>query len=174
MLVQYLKKKLMNLFKKEKEEKNLTSKQIRNIKRRMSKKKEEDEEFIKLAVYGSLRKGFKLNTKYFTGSLFLGTFSSSPEFTMYDLGEYPGVIHNGGTSIVMDVYEINAKYLKIFDIAEGYLDLRNNIINMFKKNTISTPFGLAYYYSYEELDKRIVKPKIIESGDWKDNKKVKK
>lgn len=147
---------------------NLTRKQIRGILRRESKK---NKNMLigktKIAVYGTLCRGFAGNQKYLKDSEFLGSFDSKPEYTMYDLKHYPGIVKNGETSIRMEVYEIKNSMIQVFDKLEGYLGDNNVSKNIFERSKILTPFGVAHIYLYNNLKGYVKPPKEILSGDWK-------
>ena len=112
-----------------------------------------------LGVYGTLKQGFRLHdcVKY---CKFVGITESNPEFTMYDTGWYPGLKHEGNTSIHLEVYEVSTK-----EIAD-YLDAVEGYPNLYTKEFIKTPLGevLVYIYNHrtEGMD-------IVESGNWTKN-----
>jgi gamma-glutamylaminecyclotransferase len=110
-----------------------------------------------VAVYGSLRMGCH-NHYLLKESEFLGQFRTDPEFRMMDLGDFPAIIKNGDTSIVMEVYSVNPKTMAALDFLEGYPQFYN-------REKISTPYGDAWYYflagnaeGYSNVE--------IRSGDW--------
>lgn len=124
---------------------------------------------MKVAVYGSLRKGLHNYKSYLEDKKdvkFVGTFETDPVFTMIDLGSYPGVIPGGDTSIKMEVFDVTCpKIREDLDQLEGFIE-KDNPNNFYNRTIINTPFGkaLTYYYN-EEL-----KPshELVVNGDWYD------
>ncbi|CAM4295237.1 gamma-glutamylcyclotransferase [Vibrio agarivorans] len=105
-------------------------------------------------VYGTLRKG-ESNHHYLEQCDCLGTCETLPEYTLFDLGAYPAVIA-GHSSILGEVYWVN-------DDTLAQLDRLEDVPVEYRRETISTPFGLAWIYLYQqpaELDVEIA------SGDW--------
>lgn len=150
---------------------NLTRKQVRNILRREAKKnKTMTVEKTRIAVYGTLCRGFKGNEKYLKGAEFLGTFDSKPQYTMYNLKHYPGVVKNGDTSIRMEVFEVKNDMISVFDKIEGYSGEAKSSKNIFERSKILTPFGVAHIYLYANLEKNPTEPTKVESGNWKNVK----
>ena len=119
---------------------------------------------MKVAVYGSLRKGLH-NYKYHLGnSEYLGIFESLPIYNMISLGGYPGIAKGGNTTITMEVYEVTPKVLRGLDRLEGYT--ANGANNHYDRETIITPYGKALVYLYKDLKK--TKGNRVNSGDWKE------
>ena len=61
------------------------------------------ENMILVAVYGTLRSG-ESNHRVLKGTeyrtpLLMGTIRSKPEYTMYNIGAFPGIVKNGNTGI---------------------------------------------------------------------------
>jgi gamma-glutamylcyclotransferase (GGCT)/AIG2-like uncharacterized protein YtfP len=76
---------------------------------------------------------------------------------MLNMGEYPGVIEQGASSIIGEVYQINAQQLAQLDRLEEYPTL-------YGRELITTPYGDAWIYLYRGGQKH---QKMIYSGDWK-------
>lgn len=119
---------------------------------------------VLVAVYGSLREGLH-NYPCLNGSELMGQYETEPIYTMISLGGYPGVLKEGSTSIVMEVYKVDAKTLVRLDNLEGYRGPGKN--NFYNREKISTPFGDAYTYFYN-ADSPLMRAKAIETGDWVD------
>lgn len=117
-----------------------------------------------VAVYGSLMKGLH-NHRYLEDSKLKGSFVTEPIYTLIDLGSYPGLYENGTTSINMEVYEVDEHTLADIDGLEGYLE-DNEELSMYIRKTISTPFGKAFGYIYNDF---IEENEPITSGDWKEH-----
>ena len=74
----------------------------------------------KLFVYGTLRKGFPLH-RYLSGQArFIG--AGTIRGILYDLGEYPGVVHSENGEVQGELYELEtgAKLLSKLDRVEGF------------------------------------------------------
>ena len=123
-------------------------------------------EKILIAVYGSLRK-YMGNDYILNGSKHLGDFQTNPEFSLYDLGFYPGLKKDGNTSVTMEVYEVDEKTAERVDRLEGYTPGGNN--TFYDKIPIETPYGEASVYIYVN---DIPQERLVESGDWKEFKKA--
>lgn len=122
-----------------------------------------------VAVYGSLMKGLH-NHRYLEDSKLIGSFVTEPIYTLIDLGHYPGLYEDGTTSINMEVYEVDEHTLADIDNLEGFNE-DNHFISMYIRKTISTPFGKAFGYIYNDP---IEENEPITSGDWKEHITFKK
>lgn len=91
---------------------------------------------MRVFVYGTLKR-YQCNHYYLMNAELLGEFITPPEYTMYDLGAFPGVSLNGTDRIMGEVYEVED--LKPIDRLEGYPTLYN-------RTEIYTPFGKAWMY----------------------------
>lgn len=115
------------------------------------------------AVYGSLKKGFH-NHGILGDSRLVGECKSSPNFTMLDLGAFPGVVRQGSTAITLEVYEVvDEKIESRLDRLEGFKS-PNSKHNFYNKEMIDTEFGPAYLYTFNE--ENINHLPIVESGNW--------
>ena len=117
---------------------------------------------MKVAVYGSLRKGLGNHQCYLKNETCVGTFETKPEYTMYSLGGFPGLVKGGHTSILMEVYDVNMDKMKELDILEGYSG-KDNPSNHYNRTMIDTPYGKAVTYLYNYNTAGITK---VTSGDW--------
>lgn len=138
----------------------------------MNRYQEKKETPLLVGVYGSLRKDLH-NHKVLGNSKLVGTFQTVPEYTMYDLGSYPGVVVEGNTSIFIEVYEITETTLEKLDCLEGYYTF-NALNNHYNRRKIESPYGEMYVYYYNnKYNYTPEKNKIVTSGDWKDYKETK-
>lgn len=113
-----------------------------------------------IAVFGSLRKGLLYHDAILSNEEYIGETTTDPIFTLFDYGNFPGLIHAGNTEVTIEVYKVNNNETwKNLDMLEGYPSFYNRMI-------IETVFGYVwiYYNSAEQLAERTV----IASGDWKD------
>lgn len=120
---------------------------------------------VKLAVYGTLRRGgpangFLRGAKYIRQGLVLGS--------IYDLGAFPGYKGKqaNGTPVVVDLYEIDSpELLTAVDSYEGYRPGKpeESLYNRVRVLTCDkTPEWVEIYEYNGELDPS----SKINSGDW--------
>lgn len=76
---------------------------------------------FKVAVYGSLKKGFENDLFLTKGKFLFRTTTKEAGFKMLNLFNFPAVIKNekDGYKIKVEVYEIDQKILEILDEIEG-------------------------------------------------------
>jgi gamma-glutamylcyclotransferase (GGCT)/AIG2-like uncharacterized protein YtfP len=77
---------------------------------------------IKLFVYGSLMRGF-FNHYYLNGAIFLREDATKPCCSLYNLGEYPGLLKEGKMAVKGEVYLIDNDILAYVDTLEEYPDV---------------------------------------------------
>lgn len=75
----------------------------------------------KVAVYGSLKKGF-YNNDLLHDAEFIGVWITPAKFTMYDLGPFPAVVTGGTCSIHTEIYTVDDQILEMLDQLEGHPD----------------------------------------------------
>lgn len=75
-----------------------------------------------LFVYGTLKRGGALHS-HLEKSAFLGTALTLPEYTLFDLGAYPGLVEGGETAVAGELYQIAADLWSHLDDIEGAPDL---------------------------------------------------
>ena len=118
----------------------------------------------KLFVYGTLKQGHG-NHRLLTDAKFVGTATTSQEFTMYSTGGFPALVHSGDTSIFGEVYEVTDEEFSRLDVLEGYP-------HMYTREQISVNVGeegdsfvsnnvWVYIWNYELDDMP-----VVESGEW--------
>lgn len=105
-------------------------------------------------VYGTLRRG-EAHHEYLANCQCLGTFDTKPEYTLYDLGEYPGLVE-GHNTIAGEVYVIE-------DATLAQLDILEDVPVEYRREQIETCFGIAWIYLYQE---NAALQHEIASGDW--------
>jgi len=115
----------------------------------------------KLFVYGTLKKGYSRNS-VLEESKFIGEHITKPNFTMVDLGFFPGLLEIGNTSITGELYEVSDEILEYCDKIEGHPTFYFRKKILLKNNQIVWSYVLDYK-TYES------KPVIV-SGVW--NKKL--
>lgn len=117
---------------------------------------------IKVAVYGSLRKGLH-NHSYLKNAKYIGSYYSLPEYTLYSLGSYPGLKLNGSTSVMFEVYEVTQDEAKDIDSLEG-VDYE-----LYVKQSVTTPYGKCCLYIY---NKNVDNKEVVKHGNWFEYAKV--
>ena len=105
-------------------------------------------------VYGTLRKG-ECNHYLLDGSECLGVSKTQPVYALFDLGSYPG-LSEGDSSVIGEVYRIDLKTL-------ARLDLLEEIPIVYRRETLVTPYGVAWIYLYQDTSSLTNR---ISSGDW--------
>ena len=113
----------------------------------------------RVAVYGSLKRGFGNHYLLSNRGLFLGAWLTDASYTMYDLGAFPAVLHGGDTSIVCEVYQIDEPTLEHLDRLEGHPEF-------YKRELVPTEiWGEVWLYVFvDQAD--IIKRKVVDDGFW--------
>ncbi len=107
-------------------------------------------------VYGTLLRG-EVNHRLLDGADWLGPHRTSPCFTLYRVGAYPGAARGGATAIVGEVYAVDGAGLRQLDRLEDYPLL-------YDRHWIPTPYGRAWIYVYRG---RLRDRPVIGGGDWR-------
>lgn len=128
---------------------------------------------VKVAVYGSLRHGFGNFENHLKNETYIGQYETAPIYSLYDLGSFPGLRPNGTTSVVMEVFEVDAAKLRSLDGLEGYRGPEHEGTNHYNRIKIDTPYGVAFTYIYNR-DMSASEDRLVQSGDWTDYFKVEK
>ncbi len=110
---------------------------------------------MQLFVYGTLKRGFQ-NAFHLNGANYLGEYTTSAEYSMYDFGGYPAVSLDGDCPIAGEVYGINPDLLAVTDRLEWYPDY-------YQRVTIETTYGEAWMYVVES---NLCTGKIRIQGTW--------
>jgi gamma-glutamylcyclotransferase (GGCT)/AIG2-like uncharacterized protein YtfP len=116
----------------------------------------------KLFVYGTLLSE-EPNHRVLRGARCLGAARTPPRFTMVDLGTFPGVVAEGATAIVGELYEVDAPTLAALDRLEGHP-------RFFRRTRIALDDGTeveSYLLTPEQVEAR---PSIA-SGNWRSGRK---
>ena len=118
---------------------------------------------MNIFVYGSLMKGggnhFLLDNEY---SEYVGKSVTKREFTLYDLGGFPGMVSGGNNAVLGEIYKICLFVRSRLDQLEGHPQFyRRTIIEL---------------QSGEKVETYLLNPSfaegcdIIGSGDWRSKK----
>ena len=108
-----------------------------------------------VAVYGTLREGFG-NHALLAKSKLLSREKTQPEFTMYSLGGFPFILHDGDTPMVVEVYEVDDTVMGSLDRLEGYP-------TFYDRKQIPTSQGDAWIYFMHTAYRGT---EVVDSGDW--------
>lgn len=68
-------------------------------------------------VYGTLRRG-EYNHHYLSSATYVGQTRTEPSFTLVDLGGYPGLLLEGSTPVVGELYDVDVTTLARLDLLE--------------------------------------------------------
>lgn len=117
----------------------------------------------RVAVYGSLRKGFG-NHGRLRGAEFVGTTQTEQSYSMYSLGGFPMVQLEGVKvgPVTVEIYDCNDEVMRGLDMLEGYRGPGHS--NFYDRSEVETGLGAALIYHIEGREDR----DLVESGDWKE------
>jgi len=118
-------------------------------------------------VYGSLRRGGEnAMSQRFPEAQFVA--EARVNGSLYDLGEYPGLLLNESASPVTgEAYEVDDELLKILDDFEATSDYRR------KQVEIALGTDKRMGWTYEPNPELCSDRKVITSGDWIDHARTK-
>ena len=116
---------------------------------------------MKVFVYGSLMKGeFNHGLLNNESTQFIKHGITQRGFTLYDLGGFPGMVKEGTSAVVGEIYKIDPLTLNRLDILEGHPQFyRRSIIELQCGEKVQ-----AYILDYDYVREC----PIINSGSWKD------
>jgi gamma-glutamylcyclotransferase (GGCT)/AIG2-like uncharacterized protein YtfP len=121
---------------------------------------------IKVFVYGSLRKGLRLNHILTDkNSTFLSEGMTKDNFYVHDLGQFPGLEKNkAGVQVFGEVWLVNEDCLLYLDIVEGVPTLYERKVCKIITNDTGTVSCFMYELSHKELQSS---SNIVDVQDWK-------
>jgi len=114
----------------------------------------------KIAVYGTLRRGFGNYQYYLSDQTYLGQEIVNLPMRMVSLHAFPGLVESDeNTDVVIEVFEVDEEAARSVDGLEGYPGFYN-------RKEIDTSFGKAwvYFLRREEYENSASVP----NGDWKE------
>jgi gamma-glutamylcyclotransferase (GGCT)/AIG2-like uncharacterized protein YtfP len=129
----------------------------------MNKKTNEKE--ILFFTYGTLKQNYgNYNAILKDKSEFLGTFSTEPNYTMYD-GGFPIVEREGNTSIIGELHKTSDPQTidRVFSL-EGCHREQNHPNSWYTYDIIETPYGQAIMFVMDKGTSK--RNKIVETGNW--------
>ena len=111
-----------------------------------------------LFVYGTLLKGEE-NAAHLSGAAFIANDATLPQFTLVNLGLYPGLVASGRTAVVGEVYEVSASTFDELDAFEEHPEV-------YVRTQITLISGLKAF-TYLLRPEHAVGSNAIPSGDWR-------
>ena len=161
-------------FKRELKKQKQREKDLKNQNKKLKKMtthKIIDDETVVIAVYGYLRKECENFFHIKDSAKLLGSYYTLPEFTLYSINGSPGLLKEGSTSVLLEVYEISkADWYSL----EWSNNLEGNIENIVTKKSlyidklIKTPFGEAVVFFIDPSQVSLNNAPKIPNGDWVD------
>ncbi len=115
-------------------------------------------ETYNIFVYGTLMQGERAHS-YLADAKFIGEYRLK-DYALYNLGWYPGIRPKKDSSVIGEVYEIDAGMLLRMDAYEGEGHLYNRM-PVVAENENGRIDVQAYVYARE------IRSGIIEGGDWR-------
>ncbi len=113
---------------------------------------------IKVVVYGSLKSGYGNHQHHLGNAIRLKDCETLPQYSLFSLGSFPGVIKGGRTSVQLEMYEVDEEQLRGLDGLEG-----NG--SFYTREVIETSEGEAWIYLLPE--ERYKDHPVIEDGIWR-------
>ncbi len=113
-------------------------------------------------VYGTLRRG-ESNHQVLDSSSYLGISRTDSCFEMFDLGDFPGIVLAGTTSILGEIYAVDDTTLKAIDRLEDHPDF-------YQRDRVRLRDGQEVY-SYVMKPAQVKNCPLIPSGDWVEYRK---
>ena len=123
-------------------------------------------EDIYIVFYGSLMNGLGGRQKIDIDSDVEFVMKCSVKGTMYDLGEFPGLLPEGDAIVKAELYRIiNPEALEVMDIFEGF-NIEKPELSLFKRELIKLDVedieAHIYYYNDSVIDAF-----EVFGGDWR-------
>ena len=87
---------------------------------------------MKLFVYGTLKRGCS-NHDWMRGQTFLAEGITLPDYRLFDLGGYPGLVRAAqgeGVAVSGEVWEVDAEGLRRLDVLEGVAEGEYELVPM--------------------------------------------
>ena len=119
-----------------------------------------------VAVYGTLRVG-QGNNRLLGDSPQLASLTL-PDYDMYTLGGFPGVIPTArkGAEITVEIYQVTEEVLARLDILEGYHEADEQHSMYFRREIQVPEVGATYIYIYNNERRSFNDDNLIIHGDW--------
>lgn len=118
---------------------------------------------IRVFVYGTLKRGYGNHPILDRGgATYLGDCEVGDNFTMLDLGMFPGVVRRtggDGGKVTGEVYQVSEECLHSCDLLEGHP-------NFYRREKVTTPWKGAWIYLLPETYCKDGELDVIEGGTW--------
>lgn len=111
-----------------------------------------------LFVYGTLLKGQE-NASQLNGATFIANDSTLPQYTLLNLGPYPGLLASGNAAVSGELYEVPEALLAFLDAFEDHPEVY-----------VRTPIILVsgrQAFTYVLRPEHVADATAITSGDWR-------
>lgn len=120
----------------------------------------------RVAVYGSLLQGLHNHVvigRYIPDgrAKFLGNDTTNAEFSMINLGSFPGLL-KGDNKISVEVYSLSDEAFNSVRILEGY---NPNGRGLYSEKLIDTVYGKANIYMYNRGTEKFGRSKMVDSDE---------
>jgi gamma-glutamylaminecyclotransferase len=109
-------------------------------------------------VYGTLLVG-QPNHRYLKGAQLLREARTLPQFLLYDLGPFPGLVRGGEYAIVGEVHQVDEPTLAMLDRLEGHP-------RFYRRTSIVLADG-TQVETYLLTPEQVAGRPIIASGSWR-------
>lgn len=109
-------------------------------------------------VYGTLLAG-EPNHRYLRRARLVAEGLTRPQFTLYDLGAFPGLVRGGSHAVPGEVYEVDEPTLAALDLLEGHPEF-------YCRSTIALTTGVSVE-TYLLTARQVAGRPIIASGSWR-------
>jgi gamma-glutamylcyclotransferase (GGCT)/AIG2-like uncharacterized protein YtfP len=103
-------------------------------------------EKIKIAVYGTLKKGFANHSLIATEDYLGNTVLS--DICLYDIGPYPGARKESSSGVLVEVYAVRPEVLLRLDVLEEY-DPTDPGNSLYTRELFPSCFGAVWVYLYQ-------------------------
>lgn len=109
----------------------------------------------KLFVYGTLKRGGS-NHGWMRGQTFLGEGRTQPDYRMFDLGGYPGLVRvepGQGVAVTGEVWEVDEDGLRRLDVLEGVAEGEYELVPV----AMDAPWaeaGVRFYHYLRQVQGR--------------------
>jgi gamma-glutamylaminecyclotransferase len=111
-------------------------------------------------VYGTLREGCGNYHRLLAPAKPVARGRTLPEFTMYHLGGFPGVVEGGRTSVVGEVFSVDDETRERLDHLEGHPTFyRRTPITLEDGSKVET-------YLLQQGTRSFAGYEVIDTGDW--------
>ena len=109
-------------------------------------------------VYGTLLAG-EDNHGHLAHARLVAETRTRPEFTLHDLGSYPGLVHGGVSAVAGELYEVDASTLAALDRLEDHPDVYRRVRIILENGAAAETYVLP--------PNRVVGHPVIAAASWR-------